>query len=47
MNKASKITLVFVLIFVVGVLLLVTSINHSLNDPSHSSLEREGFFSNK
>jgi len=38
MNKATKITLVFVLIFVVSVLILVTSINYSLNHPSHSSI---------
>ena len=37
MSKSSKITLIFVLIFVIGVLSFVAYINHSLNNPSFSS----------
>ncbi len=37
MSKSSKITFIFVLIFVVGVLSFVAYINHSLNNPNYSS----------
>lgn len=33
MSKSNKVTLVFILIFVVGVLSFVAYINHSLNNP--------------
>lgn len=33
MSKSNKVTLVFILIFVVGVLTFVAYINHSLNNP--------------
>ncbi len=36
MSKSTKITLIFVLIFVIGVLAFVTFINHTLNNPSYS-----------
>ncbi len=32
MKKSIKFTLLFILIFLIGILILVTSINHSLND---------------
>ncbi|MFD2517353.1 hypothetical protein [Salinimicrobium flavum] len=36
MRKSTKITLIFVLIFVIGILSFVTYINYSLNNPSYS-----------
>jgi len=37
MSKSSKITLIFLLIFLIGVLSFVAYINHSLNNPNYMS----------
>lgn len=37
MSKSTKISLVFVLIFLVGVLIFVASINQTLNSPVSST----------
>lgn len=39
MSKSTKITLIFVLIFVIGVLAFVAHINHTLNNPGISTFE--------
>ncbi|UZH56653.1 hypothetical protein JRG66_07315 [Salinimicrobium tongyeongense] len=38
MSKATKITVIFILIFVIGVLTFVASINRTLNAPVTASL---------
>ncbi|GAB2762452.1 hypothetical protein [Salinimicrobium soli] len=43
MSKPNKITLIFILIFVVGVLSFVAYINYSLNNPTFSSEEDREF----
>ena len=42
MSKSTKITLIFILIFVVGVLTFVASINHSLNNAASNLYLDEG-----
>lgn len=37
MSKSCKITLLFILIFLIGVLSFVTYINHSLDNPNYMS----------
>lgn len=37
MSKSTKITLIFILIFVIGVLAFVAHINHTLNNPGFST----------
>ncbi|WP_262504831.1 hypothetical protein [Salinimicrobium xinjiangense] len=41
MSKSTKITLIFILIFVVGVLSFVASINHSLDYPEPTTFPEE------
>jgi preprotein translocase subunit SecE len=41
MSKSTKITLIFILIFVIGVLSFVASINYSLNHPNSHYFQEE------
>jgi len=38
MKKSIKFTLLFILIFLIGILILVTSINHSLDETDNMEL---------